>query len=110
MIRFDEYKCGTWELNSIEDRKQVADEIRQFAKDNGDEFSDEEIRTIFEDYDFIASGKYKRAKVYYDALLDDYHNSINGTDLHEKRLYQAFKRLLEENYLLPVFFLGGKVE
>ncbi len=107
MIRFNEYKTGTWKVNSIEDRKKVEEDLYTYAASQNETFSDEDVRVIFEDYDFIESGRYKTAKAYHDVLWEDLKNASKGDDHHEKIMYKAYARLLKENNLWADF-CGGR--
>ena len=107
MIRFGEYERKEWDIQSIDDRKEIAERLRQFSKDLGGELSDNDIRDIINDYDFIASGRYKEYKGYLEILIDDFHKCINGSGEHERLLYKTYARLLKENGLWSVFVKYG---
>ncbi len=109
MIRFGEYEREEWDIQSINDRQEVAERLRQFAKDLGGELSDDDIRDIINDYDFIASGRYKEYKGYLEVLIDAFRKCHNGPDERERLLYKTYERLLKENKLWSVFVKNGLI-
>lgn len=99
MIRFNEYRNGAWKVSSANDYGKVAEELRKYAISQGDEFDNDDIQTLIEDYDFIVTGKSLENDLHFNNLVRELREGINGFDKHEKTLVKAFMRLIKENNL-----------